>query len=312
MVGRIGVLGAGAMGSAVAAFLTEAGQDVILIGRGGAHIRAVAAGGLRVVSAEGSPRQVCVAAVVHAADLPAASLDILIVLTKTYDTLAAVAGVAHALAPDGAAVSLQNGLGNDVKLSSVVGGSRALVGVTTVGATLERPGQISISASTMAGQSVTHIGATGSASATHRADEVAAVLDAAALPVVHAVDVAVPIWGKLALSVMSPISAVLRMTVAGVWASPAGQSLIEQMFDEVVVVGKHQGVNMDRAAAWAHASQVFTGTGEHYTSMCTDVMRARPTELDSMAGAVHELATLASLPAPLHATVISMLGVLGA
>ena len=129
-------------------------------------------------------------------------------------------------------------------------------------------------------------------------------------------DVAVPIWGKLALAVMSPISSVLRMTVAGVWATPDGPGT----GGADVRRGRRRrrcpgGCASTGTQAWAHARQVFAGTGEHYTSMCTDVMKGRPTELAAMAGAVHELATSAGVPVPVHATVLSMLraqGVVGA
>src|SRR3954468_1345546 len=197
MAGRIGVLGSGGMGSAFAAFLARAGTDVVLIGRGSAHIRALDEGPLRVLPPDGTPWTVPVPAAVGPEDLAPSSIDVLVVLTKTFDSAAAVSGVAHALAPSGVAVSLQNGLGNDAVLSDAVGGGRALVGVTTVGATLQEPGTISISASTAAGQSLTHVGAMGRATAAERAGHVAAGLQAAGLPAVHAEDVAVPLWGKL-------------------------------------------------------------------------------------------------------------------
>src|SRR5215212_1282011 len=133
MTGRIGVLGAGGMGSAFAAFLTRSGADVVLIGRGGAHVRAVGERGrLRVLVPGGEPFDVPVPVAVTEADLAPASVDVLVVLTKTFDTAAALAGAAAALAPGGVAVSLQNGLGNDAVLSGAVGGGRALAGVTTV------------------------------------------------------------------------------------------------------------------------------------------------------------------------------------
>lgn len=311
MTGRIGVLGAGGMGSAFAAFLARAGTDVVLIGRGSAHVRAVAQGPLRVLPPDAPPWTVEVPAAVGPDEVAASSVDVLVVLTKAFDTASAVSGVAHTLAAGGVAVSLQNGLGNDVALGGVLGGDRSLVGVTTVGATLQEPGTISISASTAAGGSLNHVGAMGRATATHRADDVAAVLTAAGLPTVHADDVAVPLWGKLALSVMSPISSVLRLTVGRVWATAQGRTLVEQMFDEVIAVAAAQGVALDRDSAWAHACRVFAGTGEHYTSMCTDVLKGRPTELGSMAGAVRRLAEQGGIPVPVHATVLSLLGALG-
>src|SRR3954466_13016887 len=105
MPGRIAVLGPGGMGSAFAAFLGRAGEDVVLIGRGSAHIRALAEGPLRVLPPGGEPWTVPVPAAVGPEDLAPSSVDVLVVLTKTFDSAAAVSGVAHALAADGVAVS---------------------------------------------------------------------------------------------------------------------------------------------------------------------------------------------------------------
>lgn len=307
MADRIGVLGAGGMGSAFAAFLTRAGRDVVLVGRGSAHVRALAAGELSVREPDGTSWTVRLPAAVQARDVPAGSLGALIVLTKTYDSSAALATIEHALAPDGVAVSVQNGLGNDAVLAEVVGSGRALVGVTTVGAALQEPGVISISASTAAGASSTDIGATALAGGSAGADAVVAALDGSGLPARHVPDVAGPIWAKLALAVMSPVSSVLRMTVGQVWATPDGRGLVERMFDETVAVAAGEGVLLDREASWAHAGAVFAGTGEHYTSMCTDVRHGRRTELSAMAGAVHDLAVAGGVPVPVHATVLAFL-----
>lgn len=311
MTGRIGVLGAGAMGSAVAGFLTRAGRDVVLVGRGGPHVAAVADHGLLVVPPDGAPWRVPVAAVSAVDDLPTGSLDVLVLLTKTYDTATAAAGVAPALAPGGVAVSLQNGLGNDGLLADAFGSRRSLVGVTTVGAGLVGPGTVTVSAATADGHSTTELGAFGRAGGDRRADEVADVLTAAGLPARHSRTVETAIWEKLALAVMSPISAVLGVTVRTVWASPEGRSLVAAMFDEVVAVGQAKDVLLDRDRAWEHACAVFDGTGEHSTSMCADVQQGRRTELATMAGAVHRLAEELGVPVPVHTTVVHLLAVRG-
>ena len=240
----------------------------------------------------------------------------LIVLTKTFDTAAATAGVPTPSTPDGVAVSLQNGLGNDTAVAGAVGECASLVGVTTVGATLQEPGTISVSASTAAGDSLTPRRRHGRRRPPSIGRRRGRGPDRGRPAASHVPDIAVPVWGKLALAVMSPVSSVLRMTVGRVWSTPDGRALVEQMFDEVVAVaGRPRGRARPATQAWAHASRVFAGTGEHYTSMCTDVLKGRPTELAAMAGAVLDLATCAGIPVPVHATVLSMLraqGVVGA
>jgi 2-dehydropantoate 2-reductase len=312
MAGRIGVLGAGGMGSAFAAHLARSGADVVLIGRGSAHVAALAEHPLRVDPPDGPSWSVEVPVARHAGDVPAGSVDALLVLTKSYDLREAVASAAHVLAADGIAVPLQNGLGTDVPTADVFGDERVLVGITTVGAAQQGPGRISVSTATATGASVTDIGATGRAKgALPRGRELAAALTAASLPARVSPRIDELIWGKLALAAMSPLSSVLRVTVAEVWRSPEGRALVERMFHEVADVAEAVGVRLDRARAGAHAARTFAGTGAHYTSMCTDVRNGRRTELSSMGGAVARLGAEHGIPVPAHDTVLGLLAVAG-
>jgi 2-dehydropantoate 2-reductase len=260
----------------------------------------------------GEPWDVDVPVAEHAADVPDGTLDVLLVLTKAYDLDTAVRSAAHALVSDGVAVPLQNGLGTDATTADVLGDGRTLVGTTTVGAALTGPGRITISASTAAGESLTSIGRMGRAAGDLATGaDAAEVLTKAGLPTAASPDVAELIWGKLALAAMSPLSSVPRVTVATVWGSTEGRALVERMFDEVVAVAAAEGVALDRDTAWAHARRTFEGTGEHYTSMCTDVRLGRATELRGMGGAVRERGERHGVPVPVHATVCDLLALAG-
>lgn len=309
---RIGVLGAGGMGTAFAAHLARDGADVLLIGRGSAHVAALAERPLQVDPPDDEPWTVTVPVAAHAADVPGASIDVLLVLTKSYDLAEAMRTAAHVLAPDGVAVPLQNGLGTDARVADAVGDERTLVGTTTVGAQLQEPGRISLSAATAAGQTLTVLGRMGRGRAPlDRGVAVAEQLTKAGLPTEASTKVDELIWGKLALAAMSPVSAVPRVTVGAVWRSPEGRALVERMFDEVVAVAAAEGVHLDRAAAWAHAVKTYAGTGDHYTSMCTDVRLGRRTELADMAGAVRRLGEQHGVPVPAHAAVLDLLALSG-
>jgi 2-dehydropantoate 2-reductase len=312
MTGRIGVLGAGGMGSAYAAHLARAGADVVLIGRGSAHIRALQTAPLQVDPPGGESWRVDVPVAVHAADVAPGSLDVLLLLTKAYDLGEAAATAGHMLAADGVAVPLQNGLGTDALVADVFGEERTLVGTTTVGAALAEPGRITVSASTAAGASRTDLGRMGRGRAPlERGAAVAAALGAAGLSAEAVPQVDTLIWNKLALASMSPVSAVPRVTVATVWNSAEGRDVVQTMAAEVVAVAHAEGVALDRDEALAHARTVWAGTGEHYTSMCTDVRNGRRTELSSMAAAVARLAGTHGVPVPVHTTVLGLLALAG-
>ncbi len=312
---RIAVVGAGGMGSAFAAYLSRAGADVVLIGRSAPNVDTISTVGLRVEEPDGTSFTVHPEATCRPGTLAAASVDALVMLTKSFDTEQAAITCKHLLRPDGVAVSLQNGLGNDDTLARVFGRAHSLPGVTTVGAKLHEPGRITVSPSTAMGASVSHIGPPANEDpreALRLAAGLAAVLTRASLPTLAKPDALVDIWGKLALAVMGPASAVLRRTVGDTWAQPDARLLIRDMFDEVAAVAHAEGVPLDAEAAWLHAVRTYEGTGRHTTSMCTDIVTQRRTEIDAMAGEVALRGDLHGVPVPVHHAVVRMVRTLEA
>ena len=307
---RIGVLGAGGMGSAFAGLLANAGEDVTLIARSRLHIAEIAAGGLRIDRPDGTRLTAALRTTAEPASLPGGSLDAIVVLTKAFDTAGAMRSVAHALTPGGITVSLQNGLGNDVPIAEAVGIGRTLIGVTTVGAHLHEPGRITITAATADAKSTTQFGPPDPVSVHPTAMAVAADFarrcTRAGLPSVARTGIEIDIWNKLALGVMGPVSAVLHRSVARVWEHAVAQQLLRSMFDEVVDVASASGVALDRDASWAHATQTYEGTGDHHTSMCTDVMLGRRTEIEAMAGAVANRGAALGVATPVHDTIVAL------
>jgi 2-dehydropantoate 2-reductase len=97
--------------------------------------------------------------------------------------------LAECLAPDGVALTLQNGLGNLETLQEELGVERAALGVTTTGATLLGPGHVRVG-----GTGPTHI-------ARHaRLEAYLPLLRKAGFQVEVEDDVESLLWGKLAVN----------------------------------------------------------------------------------------------------------------
>lgn len=321
---RIAVVGAGGMGSAVAGFLADAGEDVTLVGRpGGAsagHCAVVAGAGLRMERPDGTVLVTRPAVVADPSMLPSGVFDTVVLLTKTFDSAAAMRAVAHTIRHDGIAVSWQNGLGNERPIAAVVGVGRALIGVTTIGAHRREPGRITITGSTASGASLTQMGcpaavARGAEVSTRTlstATDLAARCTDAGLPTSVSSAVEPDIWNKLALAVMGPFSAVMRRSVLHTWEQPAAREIVRRMFDEVVAVASAEGIALDAHASWAHAVRTYEGTGDHMTSMCTDVVSGRRTEIDAMAGEVARRGAVLGVPTPVHDAIVGIVHALEA
>jgi 2-dehydropantoate 2-reductase len=300
---RFAIVGAGAMGSVVGAHLQRAGNPVTLVDVDEQHIGAVQRDGLRV---QGWPEGDVVVPIQATTDPSTLdTVDAMIFLCKGWATHDAAAGVAHALAPDGWAVTIQNGLGNDRILGEVVGVDRAVPGTTTVGAMKNEPGVVIMSPGTAAGESLTHVGPPRSATKIPAGVlEVAATMTAAGLPTEALPDAEEVIWTKLAMAAsMGCLTAALRRTVKDVIDDEWAYGLWQDMFDEIMSVGAAEGVDLDAKAVFDHCDKTYRSVGHHVTSMAADVVAGRRTEIDSMALEVARRGAEHGVPTPVVSTI---------
>ncbi|MEE8601511.1 ketopantoate reductase family protein [Euzebya tangerina] len=301
---RWAVVGAGSVGSVVGGHLALAGNDVTLVDVNQVHVDAINQHGLRL----GRPGLEDVVVPVPATTNPRGELgeiDVAIFLCKSWATGDAARSVEHALAADGWAVTIQNGLGNDRRLGEVFGPERAVPGTTTVGAVTHGPGEVSASAGTAAGESLTELGApAGADQVPEGVRDVARLMTEAGLPTTASVSADVVIWTKLAMAAtMAPLTGILRRTVEDVFTDRWARGLWEDIFAEVVAVARASGVDLDVEAVHAHASVTYGSVGHHITSMAADVVAGRRTEIGAIAHEVVAEAERLGVETPVLSTV---------
>ena len=134
----ITVYGAGAIGGITGARLTQAGHDVLLVDKAEDHVAAMNAGGLTIESREGAVT-IPVRAITPGA--LGAGLELVLLAVKSQDTPAALEVLKTRLAADGAIVSLQNGLNEEV-IAGVVGAHRTVGCLVNWAADWQAPGRI--------------------------------------------------------------------------------------------------------------------------------------------------------------------------
>ena len=291
---RIAILGTGALGCVYAARLA-ARAEVWMLGTWAEGIAAVQRDGIQVAESDGSIWQAHVRATGDPAEAPPA--DYALVLVKSYQTQRAAAWAAQALKPDGLAVTLQNGLDNAPALAAAVGVARAAVGVTYNGATLLGPGRVRHAA-----RQPTHI---GSAPATAgRVAALVALLDRAGLEAHVAPDVTSLLWGKAVVNAaINPITALWRVPNGEACATPERRALLADLAREAAAVAAARGVTLPFDDPVAYAEDVCRRTAANRSSMLQDIERGRPTEIDSITGAIVAEARRLGVPTPVSAVV---------
>jgi 2-dehydropantoate 2-reductase len=138
---KIAVLGTGANGSCVAADLTNAGLDVVLIDQWPAHVEAMRAKGVHVTLRQGEIHARVRAH--HLCDLVSMhqEFDVVFLVTKAYDTRWHCELIKPYLKPDGFLVGLQNAM-TASDIADVVGSHRTLGCVPELSSYCFVPGEI--------------------------------------------------------------------------------------------------------------------------------------------------------------------------
>jgi 2-dehydropantoate 2-reductase len=196
------------------------------------------------------------------------------------------------LAPDGLALTLQNGLGNLEILEKALGPERSAQGITMRGATLLAPGHIR-----WGGPGPTILGRHP------RIGELERILRQVGFDLQVEDDVQAVVWGKLAINAgINPLAALLGLRNGELLDRPEARALMEAAAAEVEAVAAGLGIRLPYPDAAKRVVQVASQTAENTSSMLQDMRRGAPTEIDAINGAVVERARRAGRTAPVNET----------
>ena len=319
---KIGIMGAGALGSYVGAFLSREGRDVTFIDLWPEHVAKMQADGLQVTGSQG-PFTTPVKAM-HLTDAQGITepFDLALIAVKSYDTEWATHFIRRYVKDDGCFVSLQN-CWNDVVIGGIVGPERTMGCIAShIEVALWEPGH------------VTRGGAVGRDSGHHvfrvaelnggespRAERVAAMLDV--IDGAYASDnLFGERWAKLCQNSMgNALSAASGLGSQQMADDPRCRRIRIQLCKEGAQVGLALGLEVVEiqglpAQTWADADRgdVFEeldafmaargGRVNWLASMAQDVHKGRRSEIDFMNGLVAAKGREAGIPTPYNDAVI--------
>jgi len=231
------ILGAGAMGSILAAHLARAGHSVVVIARG-ERAAAVARDGLRIKGLCDFAAPVPV--ITEPSQLQAA--DTLIVAMKTPGTEAALEQLRHVRV--GAALSVQNGILKDELLARTFGSDRVL------GALADTSGELLQSGEVLFTRNVSlPLGELGGG-ISERARRIAGAIDAAGVRATAVADILALEWSKFTVWLGLMTMAVTMRSVSWRYLTDADCArVLVRLVREVAAVARAQGISLVGSAA---------------------------------------------------------------
>ncbi|MGD1067182.1 MAG: 2-dehydropantoate 2-reductase [Vulcanimicrobiaceae bacterium] len=290
---RVGIVGAGALGTLFGHRLAAA-NEVVLLERRPDIVAAVRADGLRV---DGETR----AAQIASEPRSLFGVQVLFVFVRATDTLRALRPFAGELSPTTAIVSLQNGLGNEEAIKTCLGGSIPLViGATTESALTVGPGEVR-----RIGEGATVLGTAGaSADVVNR---IVRLVGEAGLRTSAAYDIRPHLWGKLiANAAINPVAALLDRPNGVVLADAHAGEVSRSLAQEAATVANAMRIPLPFTDPWTYVRGIVEHTAELDNSMLYDLRSGVPTEVDFINGAVVAAGRRAGVPTPYNETLADL------
>jgi 2-dehydropantoate 2-reductase len=317
---RLAVLGVGAIGSNIGAYLTRAGCDIALIDLWPAHVEEMKRHGLKV-TAQDEEFTVKVKAV-HLADVCALheQFDAVFLSVKSYDSVWAAEFIEPYLKPAGILVPAQNSINEDW-LAPVIGYTRVVGCVVTLGAGLYEPGHVlRTSASSRPSFALGELNGMN----TPRVHELVKVL-APVGPTRTTANLWGERWAKLTVNCMAnALAGITGMNSADMRANPDVFPIIIKIATEALTVAQTLGVQVEPvggipAMAYLEAArgvgledlrkkwvEAGRNLGAGRPSLLQDMMKGRRTEVDYLNGYVVRKGSQVGVPTPMNEGIVEV------
>ncbi len=328
---RIAIMGVGAAGSYIGAYLTKSGYDVTLIDMWGEHVEMMNRDGLNVSDSDGTFTVPVNAVHLSDAEYLYSPFDIIFLAVKSYDTEWATYFIKRFLSHDGVIVSAQNCM-NDGLIASIVGYERELGCVmSSITVSLWEPGNVnrklvdlnrSKPSGTRSEYTVFRVGELHGR-ITSRVEEITEILST-----VDNAKATSNIWGerwsKLTTNACgNPVTAMTGLGSKSI-AQDAKARLIQiHIAKETSIVGLASGFQIETvqgvsADVWSKADDgsvyeeldailsAGAKASDWKSSMAQDVSKGRRTEIDFMNGHIVEMGRRLGISTPINKAIVNM------
>ena len=273
---RILIVGAGGTGGYFGAKLARAGDDVTFLARG-VHLKALRANGIRIRSAIEGEWSTPVRAV---ASLEGErSADLVLFCVKSFDTESAAEQIRAIVGPQTGVLSIQNGVDNEEKITSIVGEGHVLGGVAYVFSNIEEPGVIAhhqlgrIVFGEMDGQ------------ASDRAMAFVEACKRAHIPIEIAENIRKTLWEKyLSIAPISGTTSLTRLPVKYIREVPETRRFWQMQVDELLAIAAHDSVGLSPDMPDRCARFLESLAPTNYSSLYQDLVQGKRLELEALHG----------------------------
>jgi len=278
---KIVILGSGAMGCLIAAFLSKSKEELWLLTKSEEAAAKINSSGICVEGVSGS-WQVKIKSTANIKDIE--KCDLIIICVKSFNTKQAVEQIKPLLGEDTKILTLQNGMGNIEIISEIAGEQNVIAGVTNQGATLIATGKIR-----HAGRGETIIGTVGGKTPVEMR-AIREIFNKVGLETKMSRDIKSLIWSKLIINVgINALTAINRLPNGKLTEFEGTRRILRDAVTEATRIAKRKRIKLIFDDPLAKVEAVCEATGDNQSSMLQDILRKKRTEIDFINGVIVRL-----------------------
>lgn len=298
------IVGAGAMGCLFSAKLHLSGFDVTLFNRENERVKWIEREGIQLITVDNEQVQAFVPVIYDTGKLE--KYDLILILVKSFATEAVLTELKHIVDENTIVLSLQNGVGNLEIMQKVVPRADLGIGGTGSGASVLNIGMIAHRAT-----GVTNIGFIED----RQPDKylyISEMFSKSGIETVITEDVQSVIWTKLMINVaFNSLTAITRLRNGDVILPKAGESLVRELLTEALEVAEKEGVEILYANPIEDILQIgHTQIARNQSSMLTDVLKSRKTEIEVINGAIVKYGKKHGISTPYNELMMALIKVI--
>ena len=228
--------------------------------------------------------------------------EIIIVFTKTNNTIEALNAFKVNIDKDTYLMSLQNGLGNLEKLLNFADRSKIIYGTTMAPADLNGIREVSSFGSHLSQFK------SGDSKNDSFVKQIAEQFELSGLHSKVNTNVDNVIWDKVAFNTaMNTICALLEITPKTIEASEYLKKFVLDVAMETCIVGKAFGIEINETNIANNIKLSCREHGDHKPSMLQDVLLKKKTEIDSLSGEVVRIGSKLKISTPLNTSLYNLI-----
>lgn len=301
---KIVIVGAGALGRLLGAYLSQGGQEIFFIEPDSNVVAAINSKGIGVASRESRDAHLLqyypAHTVTHGREIK--QCDLLFMTVKSYHTHVATHQITHLVGPDSPLITLQNGLGHLEIIEKICDPANIISGFTNMAGTALGPGEVMND-----GIGKTYLGSQQKNN-TDRLTKICAMLNDSGIRAEEVTDIVSRRWNRVLVhAAINPVSALLHCRNSQLLDNMHSLSLMKRLVDEGRDIAGAKGINLGDVDHYEMLFAACRDRADHLSPMLQDIINGRKTEVDALNGILCRYGRQTGVSADTHITIYELI-----